>query len=67
MIPLIGQAIGRELIPQPDESPPGATPRRAPDIGKIGALGYRPAVPLREGLPRLVEWYAANRRLFAQA
>jgi dTDP-glucose 4,6-dehydratase/UDP-glucose 4-epimerase len=67
VIPLIGQAIGRELIPQPDESPPGATPRRAPDIGKIGALGYRPAVPLREGLPRLVEWYAANRRLFAQA
>jgi dTDP-glucose 4,6-dehydratase/UDP-glucose 4-epimerase len=67
VVPMIGQAIGRELIATPDDSPPGATQRRQPDIRKIAGLGYRPTVPLREGLPRLVDWYARNRRLFALA
>jgi dTDP-glucose 4,6-dehydratase/UDP-glucose 4-epimerase len=65
LIPLIGDAIGREIVLEPGLNPEGATERRCPDITKIAKLGYAPKIPLREGLPRLVQWYAANRALFA--
>ena len=38
----------------------GGTPRRCPDISKLRALGYRPQIPLEEGLERTCEWYFAN-------
>lgn len=58
---LVLRHFGREarLIAMP--APPGATPRRCPDIGKLAALGYTPHIPLARGLPLLAEWYAANR------
>jgi dTDP-glucose 4,6-dehydratase/UDP-glucose 4-epimerase len=61
---LVGEAIGRRLEVEPGPAPAGATLRRRPDIARIAALGYAPTVPLREGLPRLTSWYAANRMLF---
>lgn len=36
---------------------PGSTPRRCPDISKLGKLGYKPRVPLKDGLPPTLEWY----------
>lgn len=47
-----------ELVASP--SPLGGTRRRCPDIGKMRALGYEPAIPLTEGLRRTVDWYLAN-------
>src|SRR5260370_39770146 len=38
----------------------GSTPRRCPDISKLAALGYRPRVPLDEGLPPTLKWYWAH-------
>ena len=35
----------------------GSTPRRCPDISKLAALGYKPRVPLDEGLPPTLDWY----------
>jgi nucleoside-diphosphate-sugar epimerase len=35
----------------------GSTPRRCPDISKLAALGYRPRVPLDQGLPPTLKWY----------
>ena len=46
------------VLPSPAAS--GGTPRRCPDISKIRALGYRPQVPLAEGLKKTCEWYLAN-------
>ncbi len=43
------------------EAPEGATPRRCPDISKLQRLGFSPSIPLKKGLPSLVEWYAVNR------
>jgi UDP-glucose 4-epimerase len=41
----------------------GSTPRRCPDIGKLARLGYRPEVPLQDGLPPTVRWYWENSHL----
>ncbi len=53
-------AAGREieLIPGPLQA--GGTPRRCPDISKLAALGYKPRVPLDEGLKPTLDWYWQN-------
>ncbi len=38
----------------------GATPRRCPDIRKMGSLGYAPRVSLEEGLARTIAWYRTH-------
>jgi len=35
----------------------GGTVRRCPDISKLATLGYRPRVPLDQGLPPTLDWY----------
>lgn len=35
----------------------GSTPRRCPDITKIKKLGFKPNIPLIDGLQRTIEWY----------
>ena len=44
-----------ELVPGPAQ--PGGTPRRCPDISKLEKLGYKPRVPLAQGLPPTLDWY----------
>lgn len=53
----IGAVLGGDLELEPSDAAPGGTPRRCPDISKMRALGYRPAVGLDEGLSRTVAWY----------
>jgi nucleoside-diphosphate-sugar epimerase len=50
-----------ELIHRP--APAGGTERRCPDITKLAKLGYRPSVPLSQGLPPTIDWYWANENL----
>lgn len=38
----------------------GGTPRRCPDISKLANLGYKPRVPLSEGLKPTLDWYWKN-------
>jgi nucleoside-diphosphate-sugar epimerase len=38
----------------------GGTPRRCPDISKLAKLGYKPRVPLDDGLEPTVDWYWRN-------
>ena len=47
-----------KALPSPATS--GGTARRCPDISKLCTLGYRPQVPLVEGLKKTCEWYLAN-------
>jgi nucleoside-diphosphate-sugar epimerase len=51
---------GCELELIPSSALPGSTPRRCPDIAKLGKLGYRPRVPLAQGLPPTIRWYWDN-------
>ncbi len=55
--------LGREAHLRPSEEPKGATPRRCPDISKLAALGYKPSIPLSQGLPGVVRWYVDNAHL----
>jgi nucleoside-diphosphate-sugar epimerase len=42
---------------------PGGTMRRCPDISKLARLGYKPRVPLNDGLEPTVDWYWRNAEL----
>jgi UDP-glucose 4-epimerase len=56
----VGKLVGVELDIRPGDAPEGGTPQRCPDITKVRALGYQPAVGLDEGLERTVAWYLDN-------
>ncbi|MBI5706837.1 MAG: NAD(P)-dependent oxidoreductase [Armatimonadetes bacterium] len=58
--------FGREPQIFPGEEPPGATPRRCPDIAKVAGLGYTPKYGLAEGLAKTIPWYRANAGLAAE-
>jgi nucleoside-diphosphate-sugar epimerase len=56
----MAKIAGLEIIVQPSAAPAGSTPRRCPDISKLGALGYKPRVKLDDGLAPTIDWYWAH-------
>jgi GDP-L-fucose synthase len=40
-----------------DMTKPDGTPRKLLDISKIESLGWKPTIPLREGIARTYEWF----------
>jgi GDP-L-fucose synthase len=40
---------------------PDGTPRKLLDITKLRAFGWKPSIPLREGVTQTYEWFLANR------
>lgn len=57
---LIAKTMGSEITLVAGLGADGATPRRCPDISKLGKLGYAPAVSLAEGVRQTVDWYCNN-------
>ena len=43
-----------------DTSFPNGTPQKMLDISKINSLGWKPRIPLKEGLKQVYRWYAAQ-------
>ena len=43
-----------------DSSYPNGTPQKILDISKINSLGWKPSIPLKEGLMQVYQWYAAQ-------
>jgi GDP-L-fucose synthase len=43
-----------------DTTKPDGTPRKLLDITKLRDLGWKPAIPLREGIARTYEWFRVN-------
>jgi nucleoside-diphosphate-sugar epimerase len=64
---LVARAAGREIELVPGPLAAGGTPRRCPDISKLARLGYKPAVPLEQGLKPTLDWYWQNAALAPQA
>lgn len=63
----IARAAGRRIELEPGPPAAGGTPRRCPDISKLAKLGYKPRVPLDEGLKPTLEWYWRNADLAPKA
>ena len=61
LVRMTGRVLGFELVPVPGEAVAGGTSRRCPDVSKMRALGYAPAIDLEEGLQRTAAWYERNR------
>lgn len=59
--------VGRSIRLVETPAPAGGTERRCPDISKLQALGYRPRVPLAQGLPPTIDWYWAHDHLAPSA
>lgn len=57
---LVAASIGARVDFVAGEAAEGGTPRRCPDIAKMRALGYAPAVSLAEGVERTAHWYLAH-------
>jgi GDP-L-fucose synthase len=43
-----------------DRSRPDGTPRKLLDTSRLNELGWRPAIPLPEGIDRTYRWYVAQ-------
>src|SRR6266446_2501104 len=56
----IARHFHREVQIVPGELKAGGALRRCPSIERIGALGYRPTVSLRQGLAATIPWYVKN-------
>jgi nucleoside-diphosphate-sugar epimerase len=56
----IARAAGREIELVPGPRAAGGTARRCPDISKLARLGYKPRVPLDQGLKPTLDWYWRN-------
>jgi nucleoside-diphosphate-sugar epimerase len=62
----IAAHAGREIALKTGPVQPGSTSRRCPDISKLAALGYKPRVPMSDGLPPTLDWYWKNAALAPQ-
>jgi len=47
---LIKEAVGYQGVLKFDSSKPDGTPRKLMDVSRVKALGWRPVIPLRDGL-----------------
>jgi GDP-L-fucose synthase len=43
-----------------DATKPDGTPRKLLDVTKLRALGWKPSIPLRDGIARTYDWFLAN-------
>ncbi|MFN2507880.1 MAG: GDP-mannose 4,6-dehydratase [Chthoniobacterales bacterium] len=58
LIAAIERALGRKAVIKQRPEQPGDVPITCADISKAKRLlGYNPRTPLREGLPRFVDWF----------
>jgi GDP-L-fucose synthase len=57
---LICDVVGFEGELTWDANKPDGTPRKLLDVTKVRALGWKPSIPLRDGVGRTYEWFLAN-------
>jgi GDP-L-fucose synthase len=44
-----------------DPTKPDGTPRKLLDVSKLQSLGWKPKIPLREGIAQTYEWFRRSR------
>jgi GDP-L-fucose synthase len=60
LVELICEVVGFDGELAWDTTKPDGTPRKLLDTSKLNNLGWRPAIPLREGIARTYDWFRAN-------
>ena len=58
---LVREVVGYEGEIVFDKTKPDGTPRKLLDVSKLTALGWKPRIPLREGIAETYEWFRAAR------
>ena len=54
---MVAEVVGYQGALQFDTSKPDGTPRKLLDVSRLKGLGWKPRIPLREGLASTYEWY----------
>lgn len=57
---LICDVVGFEGDLAWDKSKPDGTPRKLLDVSKLRSLGWKPAIPLRDGIAQTYDWFLKN-------
>lgn len=57
---MVKNAVGFEGKIVKDESKPSGTPRKLMSADKLRAMGWRPSIPLQEGIRSAYEWFLKN-------
>lgn len=57
---LVEEAVGLDGDISLDPSKPDGTPRKLMDSARLHALGWRPSIPLREGIQSTYQWYCRH-------
>ena len=57
---LVRRTVGYSGAVEWDTSKPDGTPRKLLDVSRISALGWRPSIPLPDGIRSTYEWFLAN-------
>src|SRR5438876_1321891 len=57
---LICEVVGFDGDLAWDTTKPDGTPRKLLDVTKLRALGWKPSIPLQDGIARTYEWFLAN-------
>ena len=57
---LICEVVGFDGELTWDANKPDGTPRKLLDVTKLRALGWKPSIPLRDGIARTYEWFLGN-------
>jgi GDP-L-fucose synthase len=57
---LICDIVGFEGQLAWDDAKPDGTPRKLLDVTKLQNLGWRPTIPLRDGIAQTYEWFLKN-------
>jgi GDP-L-fucose synthase len=57
---LVMSVVGYKGRLEFDSSKPDGTPRKVLDISKISSLGWRPRIPLEQGIRSTYEWFRAT-------
>lgn len=58
---VVREVVGYEGEVVFDTSKPDGTPRKLLDVGKLSGMGWRAAIPLKDGIASTYEWFLANR------
>jgi UDP-glucuronate 4-epimerase len=58
VVELIEQALGRKAVTELVDMQPGDVPETCADVDDLMRdVGFKPATPIEDGIPRFVSWY----------